>query len=131
MPSAASRPEYFLDRALGVGFARALREAGWLAYRIADVFPDDAQSVTDEQWIETGSQRGWAMLTRDKRIRYRSHELEALNGQIFCLANGNLSVSESAQRFIEAQVAIERAVSTGARGFWKVYEEGRIRRTWP
>lgn len=131
MPSAVQRPEFFLDRALGVGFAQVLRADGWLAHRIADVFPNDAQDVTDEQWIETGSRSGWAMITKDQRIRYRSHELESLSGQIFCLANGNLTVHESARRFIDARVGIERAVALGAPGFWKVYEGGQIRRTWP
>ncbi len=131
MRSAGPQPEFFLDRALGVGFAQALVSDGWSIYRVPDVFPNDAQDVTDDEWIAVGSRNGWAMLTKDQRIRYRAEELEALDGHIFCLANGNLTVAEGVAWFAAARDSIFRAIADSGRGFWKVYDDGRIRRTWP
>ena len=40
-----------------------------------DHFPQDA---TDIEWLREIGQRGWIVLTKDTRIRYRSHEQTAL-----------------------------------------------------
>jgi PIN like domain len=40
-----------------------------------DHFPEDAP---DEVWITRASAEGWVVITRDKGIRYRDTELEAL-----------------------------------------------------
>lgn len=72
------------------------------------------------------------MLTKDQRIRYRRTELDALqSGHIFCLAKGNLPISQALHAFATAIPAIERAVARTDRGFWKVYTDGELRQTWP
>lgn len=129
--SSGSQPEFFFDRSLGKRSAELLRGAGYVVHLVTDLYPNDAQEVPDQEWIAYGSDHGWVLLTKDKRIRYRAAELAALDGRMFCLAAGNLSVAEAAQRFIDAMPAILRAATTDDVGFWKVYGEGRIQRGWP
>ena len=130
--SSASQPEFFLDRSLGRETARRLRQASWTVHTLAEVYPDDAQDIADEDWIAEGASRGWILLTKDKRIRYRGSELAAVHrGRLFCLANGNLSISEMVRWFSEAEHQILHASATQSRGFWKVYSGGRVVRTWP
>ena len=87
--SSAERPEFFLDRSLGKKTASGLREAGYVVHLVADHYPNDA----DEDWIAEGCSRGWILLTKDKRIRYRAAVLEALQeGHLFCLITGNMNI---------------------------------------
>jgi predicted nuclease of predicted toxin-antitoxin system len=130
--SSAERPEFFLDRSLGKITASSLREAGYVIHLIADHYPDDASDVPDEEWIAEGCSNGWALLTKDKRIRYRAEELEALQeGHLFCLASGNLNISEMTQAFLKALPRIESATREEPAGFWHVYRDGRLKRMWP
>ena len=77
--SSKRRPEGFvlyLDRNLGKHIiARALREAGHRAEIHDDHLPIDAP---DEEWIELVGRREWVALTKDKNIRYRTGELNAI-----------------------------------------------------
>ena len=128
----SDRPrEFFFDRSLGKRSANALVEAGWVIHLIADHYPDDAAHVSDVAWIEDGCRRGWALLTKDQRIRYRAQELAALNGLLFCLSSGNLGLDEMAHRFLAAKPAIDRIISREKLGFWLVYDEGRVEKRWP
>ena len=130
--SSDTPPECFFDRSLGRRSAQILRDQGWIIHLIADFYPDDADGVADEVWIAEGCRRGWILLSKDQQIRYRAHELSALGpGHLFCLANGNLSVSDMAQRFLDAQQAMARAVGSSPEGFWVIYEGGRIAKRWP
>lgn len=125
-------PEFFFDRSLGKASAARLRERGWTVHLIAEFYADDAAKIPDEEWIAEGCRRGWLLLTKDKKIRYRSHELEALEeGHLFCLSSGNLGLDETAQRFEEALPAMLRAARTHSVGFWHVHGNGRIRKMWP
>ena len=130
--SSAERPELFLDRSLGRVTASRLREAGYIVHLIADHYPDDASNVPDEEWFAEGCSNGWVLLTKDKRIRYRAEELEALQeGHLFCLASGNLDIAQMTQAFLDALPRIERAVRFEPVGFWHVYRDGKIKRMWP
>lgn len=72
------------------------------------------------------------LLTKDKRIRYRAEELEALQaGHLFCLVSGNLDIDAMTQAFLDALPKIERAARDESVGFWHVYRDGRIKRMWP
>jgi hypothetical protein len=126
--SAAPPPEYFFDRSLGKVTAHLLRDMGWTVHLIADYYPNNAEDVQDEDWIAEGCSRGWSLLTKDKKIRYRAHEFAALNGHLFCLANGNIGIGEMAARFHLARRRIARATVREPGGFWHVYEHGAIRR---
>jgi hypothetical protein len=130
--SSAERPEFFLDRSLGKTTAARLREAGYVVHLIADHYPDDASEVPDEEWIAEGCSHGWVLLTKDKRIRYRADELEALQeGHLFCLVNGNLDIDGMTQAFLHALPKIERVAREDPVGFWHVYRDGQLRRMWP
>ncbi len=132
-PSAASQPEFFVDRSLGPSTAAHLRQLGWIVHLVNDHFEYDAQFVADERWIEYGLQRGWALLTKDQKIRYRAGELLSLAecGKMFCLSNANLMIEQQALTFEEARVPIERAVRRREARFYQVYEGGRIVKKWP
>jgi hypothetical protein len=130
--SSAKPPEFFFDRSLGKTSARRLRDQGHVVHLVADFYPDDAQAIPDEEWIAEGCARGWVLLTKDKRIRYRTQELAALqNGFLFCLADGNASLDAISGAWAAAIPAITRAVWRGATGFSHVYAERRIKLMWP
>lgn len=130
--SSAGPPEFFLDRSLGKTPAATLREAGHVVHLIADHYPSDASDIPDETWIAEGCSREWVLLTKDKRIRYRAEELSALQeGQLFCLAGGNMNIDEMSRALIEAMPRIARVVAARQTGFWHVYSDGSIRRMWP
>jgi PIN domain-containing protein len=130
--SSARPPEFFFDRSLGKASAGRLRDRGWVVHLIADFYQDDAASIPDEEWIAEGCSRGWILFTKDKKIRYRTHVLGALeSGHLFCLASGNLGLDEMAQRFIDARPAMLRAVGRYSAGFWHVHANGKVTRMWP
>ena len=130
--SSARPPEYFFDRSLGKASANRLRDRGWTIHLIADFYRDDAADVADEEWIAEGCSRGWLLLTKDKKIRYRANELSALeSGHLFCLASGNLGLDDMAQRFVEAEPAMLGASRRYPVGFWHIHAGGRITRMWP
>ena len=55
-----------------------------------EYFPSDAR---DEEWLAEVGRRGWVVLTKDTRIRYRTTELAALMRSgvtAFVLTSGNL-----------------------------------------
>lgn len=130
--SSAGPPEFFLDRSLGRITAWRLREAGHVVHLIADHYPDDGSDVPDEEWIAEGCARGWLLLTKDKRIRYRAAELDALQrGHLFCLASGSMDIEEMTRALLDALPAIQRVARDQTTGFWHVYRDGSIRRMWP
>lgn len=66
------------------------------------------------------------LLTKDKRIRYRAEELEALQeGHLFCLASGNMDIDGMTQAFLDALPKIERVAGQEPVGFWHVYRDGK------
>lgn len=123
--------EFFLDRSLGKETARRLRAEGHVVHLLADHYPNDAQRVPDADWIAEGCRRGWVLLTKDKRIRYRTDELTALDGHLFCLVGGNARVEQMAGRLLAAIPAITRAVARHPSGFWHIGADGSIRKMWP
>jgi predicted nuclease of predicted toxin-antitoxin system len=100
---------WFLDRNLGRHVvADALRQAGVDVEVHDDHFRRDAE---DEEWLREVGRRGWVVLTRDRRIRYRSHERAALiqaGVRAFVLVAGNLSGREMAAVFVKALPAMRR-----------------------
>lgn len=129
--SSATPPEFFFDRSLGKITANRLRQAGHVVHLIADFYEHDASEIPDEQWITEGCRRGWALLTKDKRIRFRHDELAALDGWLFCLANGNTPIDAMTASLLAAMPRIHRAIQHSGPGFWHVYADGQIRKMWP
>jgi hypothetical protein len=102
----------FLDRNLGKHtIAEALRQAGADVQIHDDHFP---QGTTDEVWLREVGRRGWVVLTKDDRIRYRSQEQSALmqaRVRAFVLVAKGLSGAEMAAVFVKALPAIHRFVA--------------------
>jgi hypothetical protein len=72
------------------------------------------------------------LLTKDKRIRYRAAEIEALQeGHLFCLVSGTMDIDGMTLAFLNALPKIERASRGEPAGFWHVYRDGKIKRMWP
>ena len=104
---------FFLDRNLGrYTIAEALREAGADVEIHDDHFPNDAK---DEEWLREVARRGWVILTKDKRIRYRSNERTALmqaDGRAFVIiAQGDISAHIVAEILVRALPSIRRFVT--------------------
>lgn len=129
--SSSGPPEFFFDRSLGRRTARGLRDLGWVIHLVADFYLEDADRVDDIEWIAEGCARGWSLLTKDKRIRYRRDEIGALNGHLFSLSSGNLTVAQAVDRFRHAAPRVEHAIAVESPGFWLIYDGGRIERKWP
>lgn len=110
-----------------------LRAKGWKLTLIADVYPKDAQDIPDDVWMREGCARGWSLLTKDQKIRYREEELSALEpgSALFCLSAGTLQVAQMVDAFEGAKARIHRAVDLGTGGFWHVYTDGNVRKMWP
>jgi predicted nuclease of predicted toxin-antitoxin system len=86
-----------MDRSPGVEPIRtALKDRGLTVEIHDDHFARDEE---DRVWLrETGS-RGWVVLTKDRRLRYRPLEISALRSsraRVFILVAGNLRGSEIA-----------------------------------
>lgn len=95
-------PDLFLDRSLGrVQVPTLLRAAGLHVRTLSEEYgvPAD-EDVPDTEWLAHAGQRGWPVLMKDERIRYRSAERGAVLAsavQAFCLTNGNLRAAVMAQ----------------------------------
>lgn len=103
------RPTLFIDRSLGRRqVAEALRAAG-ANVEVHDAhFPPDS---TDEAWLKAVGAKGWIVLTKDRRIRYRPNEKSALkeaNVVAVVLIAGNLIGPEMADLFVKTLRKIER-----------------------
>ena len=98
-------PDLFLDRSLGRRQVPAmLREAGLRLRTLAEVYgvPAD-EDVVDTAWLQLAGQRGWPVLMKDERIRYRPAERAALVAygvQAFCLTGGNLRAAAMAEQYL-------------------------------
>jgi len=124
-PSAASSgstpPEplvFFIDRSLGRRIvAQALREIGETVEIHDDHFLPDAK---DEDWLLEVGKRGWIVLTKDDRIRYRITERTAIVSakvRAFVLTSTQLQGTEMAAAFIKALSRIKRVVASNAPPF--------------
>jgi predicted nuclease of predicted toxin-antitoxin system len=88
---------FFVDRSLGRrAVPSALRDAGFEVVSHDDVFAADAD---DEIWLTEAGARGWIVLMKDDRIRYRPRErvaLEAARVQAFALTSANMTGEQQA-----------------------------------
>lgn len=105
-PSAAKPPDetvFFIDRSLGIDPLRTeLIKAGLVVEIHDDHFARDEE---DRVWLWTVGERGWVVLTKDQRLRYRPLEIAALRAskaRVFVLTAGNLRGMEIATVFLAA-----------------------------
>jgi predicted nuclease of predicted toxin-antitoxin system len=94
---------FFIDRSLGIEPLRTeLIKTGLVAEIHDDHFARDAE---DRVWLQAVGERGWVVLTKDQRLRYRPLEiatLRASRARVFVLTAGNLRGSEIAAVFLTA-----------------------------
>ena len=87
----------FLDESLDSdSIAQALTDAGVTVERLTRHFP---KGTPDGRWLAFAGGKGWIVLTRDKRIRYRRLErlaLQAANVRAFVFTGGNVTLAETA-----------------------------------
>jgi len=104
-------PRFFLDRSLGRNAVpKALCTDGWDVITLAEHYgvPADEQ-VADVDWIEEAARQGWPILMKDKRIRHRPAEINAVvahKARCFVITRGDLPSAEMVTRFIANKVAI-------------------------
>ena len=65
----------FIDRSIPRDVAEALKKVGDDVLWLEDEFPHDA---TEEVWLKEAGNRGWLVVSRDKKIRTRPGERQAL-----------------------------------------------------
>ncbi len=119
--SSKQPPEHralYLDRNLGKHVvASALRDAGFQVEVHDDHLPIDAP---DEDWIELVGTRGWIALTKDKNIRYRYAELDAVNthrARVVVIRAKNVTGNELAELVVKHHGKIQRFSLTHAAPF--------------
>lgn len=117
---------------------QALRDAGELVEIHDDHFP---QGALDAEWLPEVGRRGWVLLTKDREIRYRAAEREALLSagvRAFVLRTRGLSGPENAQILVRALPRMVRfctgnpapfiAVVSPAGGVTMLFRESRRRK---
>jgi predicted nuclease of predicted toxin-antitoxin system len=136
-PSAASssskppeRLTVFLDESLDSdSIAEALSAAGAVVERLTKHLPKGAD---DSTWLAFAGTKGWVVLTRDKRIRYRRLErlaLQAARVRAFVFTGGNVTLSETARILAQALPAIEAICAREAGPFiYHIGQSGMPRR---
>jgi hypothetical protein len=88
--------------------AQALRNAGETVEIHDDHFLPDAK---DAEWLIEVGRKGWIVLTKDDRIRYRATEQQALRNagvRAFVLASAQLRGSEMAEAYVKALPKMKR-----------------------
>lgn len=135
MSQPEQRHRFFLDRSLGrKAVPEALRADGWDLVTLAEHYgmPADEQ-VADTEWIEEAAKRGWPILMKDKRIRHRQAEINAVaehKARCFVITRGDLPSGVMVQRFITNKSAILLAAAEPGPFIYSVQTD-RISRLYP
>lgn len=131
-PSVAKPPDgtvFFIDRSLGVEPIRGALKAEGLSVEIHD--DHFARDEEDHVWLRKTGGRGWVILTKDQRLRYRPLEIAALRSsgaRVFILVAGNMRGSEIADVFVLALRTICRILLTHQGPFiGRVGKRGQIK----
>jgi hypothetical protein len=92
---------FFVDASLGRRIVpEALRTAGFEVIAHDDRFEP---ATPDAKWLEEAGRRGWVVLTKDQRIRYRANELLALRDArvaAFVLVGKNMTGHDMANALV-------------------------------
>lgn len=95
---------------LGKQFPATLISAGLRVERHDDHFD---HRTPDEEWLKEVGQRGWIAITRDRRIRYKRNQRDAIieNGAGVLMLLGNATFPELATSFLATRKQIERFIA--------------------
>ena len=100
---------FFIDRSLGQKvIAERLRQSGVQVEVHDDHFP---QNALDEDWISEVGKKGWVVLTKDDRIRYRPAALAVYRRnrvRVFVFGSGEMKAQDMADAFVTALPKIYR-----------------------
>lgn len=127
----SDRPTFYIDRCLGKAVAQALRDAGASMQIHDDHF---AQDAADEQWIPDVTERGWIILTKDKNIRRRAGEREAVvtaQAKIITLTSGNMKGTDMASLLVARLADMEQLAATQVAPFVAVVGPGGMQVVFP
>lgn len=127
----SARPTFYIDRCLGKTVARALLAAGAAVQIHDDHF---AQNAPDGLWIPDVAKRGWVILTKDKNIRRRAGEREAVvnaEARIITLTSGNMRGADMAALFVAHLDEMEVLAATQSPPFVAVVGPGGMRLVFP
>ncbi|HZR92754.1 MAG TPA: hypothetical protein VFA44_10180 [Gaiellaceae bacterium] len=123
--------EFFLDRSLGRHrVAEALRAAGWTLRTHHEVYGDRDEEVPDIEWLELCGRENLPVLTKDRRLRYRRAEIQAIRRfgvRAFVLTGGSLTAAEQAARFDRSRARIEEACAAAGPFVYAVHAERIVR----
>ena len=112
-------PEFLIDRSLGrTTIAAGLRSAGWSVTTLFEIYGSAEESVADVDWLQLAAERDFVVLSKDKRIRKRPHELEAimrLGVRAFVLTSGQLNGAEQVARYVDNEGRILAACEAPGR----------------
>lgn len=127
------QPTFFLDHSLGTIKVRlALENEGANVEVLADHFDVGAEDI---EWLPEVGKRGWVVLTKDKRIRRRTIEINALISSgvsAFVLTAGGLTGEEMGEVFVRAHPAMLRFVKKNPPPFIAtVSRKGKVSRYYP
>jgi hypothetical protein len=127
--------EFFVDRSLGRRrVADALRAAaGWTLRTHHEVYGDRDQEVPDVEWLKLCGRESFPVLTKDRRIRYRPTEIQAIRRfrvRLFAVTSGSLTAAEQAARFGRSRERIEEACADAGPFVYSVQAD-RIVRIFP
>jgi len=119
---------YFIDRALGKLVGEELRKLGVNIELHHDHFPPDCP---DTIWIQSVSQKGWIIFTKDDRVSRNPLELQAIiqsNARVFILPYGNMTGIDMASIFVNTIEKIEKfAQGNQAPFIAKVYKDKSVK----
>ena len=124
-------PTFYVDESCPIQVYRRLVEAG-----------EDAvwakagnEGRPDPEWLAEVSARGWVVVTKDARIRYRELEREAVErggGRLFILEPARMKGEEMGALMVEALPHVRAFLETNPGPFIaKIYKDGSVRRAWP
>jgi uncharacterized protein with PIN domain len=126
--------EFFVDRSLGKSIVLGMRAAGLRIYSMADIYGERrAQRLSDEEWLKDAGAKGWVVLTKDRAIRRRPNERDALMGagvRVFCLTSADLRGAEQLARLEENLERIVQLAEQPGPYIYGVYAS-EVRRLWP
>jgi len=102
---------------MGRAIARRLQGEGLRIELHDDHF---AQGTPDAVWLPVVGKRGWIVLTKDTRIRYRPSEKQALLGagvRAFAFTSANLSGAQMGDAIVKALPRIMTILASHRRAF--------------
>ena len=129
-PPEPARRALFIDRCAWSGaLGRALREAGIAFVAHHEQFTHDTPDVI---WLAAAADRGWLVVTRDQRIRYRANELAAMQRarlHVFVFTQGGLTGTETGSVLVRCHAAmIRQAIQVPPPTFFSLTRSGEVNR---